>query len=105
MSAVPPGTGLDAERRRDQPADRVVEADESLLDEVQHGDRRDRLADAGDPEPVGRLVAASDSASERTPSAAVCTISPSMLMANDAARRPLPMSAPEEVGVGRRPNR
>ena len=38
---------------------------------------------------VGSVV--SDSSNERTPHAAVCTISPSMLIANDAAESPLPI--------------
>ena len=42
----------DAEIVGNQPTDRVVEPDESFLDELQHGDRRDHLGDAGDPEPI-----------------------------------------------------
>src|SRR5690606_9562842 len=39
----------------DDLADRVVEADQTLVDELQGGDRGDRLGDAGDAEPVGHL--------------------------------------------------
>jgi hypothetical protein len=63
--------------------DRIVEREDTALDQPQRRDRRDRLGDARDPVAIGGSTASPEPAT-RSPNADRWTMSPSIITATDA---------------------